>query len=81
MGKRKHQFHRENCESVIRDSFIDILNRTVVLTGKHAFEWSIIMKTDDCITKMTYSCRKTARKEYDKLKKETKKDDYTSFTL
>ena len=41
----------------------------MVLAGKHAFEWSITVCDGNTFTKMTYSCRKTARKEFEKYKR------------
>lgn len=67
--KKKHIFHREQCENRMRDSFTDMFNRLIVLSGTHAFEWSITICEGDRITKMTYSCRKDARKEFEKYKK------------
>jgi len=67
--RKKHQFHRENCSNTVREAFKDMFDRTIVLAGKHAFEWSITICDDNTFTKMTYSCRKIARKEFEKLKK------------
>ena len=67
--RKKHQFHRENCSNTVREAFKDMFDRTIVLAGKHTFEWSITICDDNTFTKMTYSCRKIARKEFEKLKK------------
>ena len=48
---RKHNFHRENCESTLRATVTDQLGRTVSLFGTHAFEWSIVIASDNSITK------------------------------
>lgn len=53
----------------MRDSFTDMFNRLTILSGTHAFEWSITICEGDRITKITYSCRKDARKEFEKYKK------------
>lgn len=64
----KHTFHRENCESCIRDIAKDILGRTIVLTGTHAFEWSICICDGDSTLQITYSNRIKAQKEFNRLK-------------
>ena len=68
MGK-KHTFHRENCDCLVRDFIIDIYGRKIFLTGQHAFEWSITICTKDTIVKMTYRNGKEARKRFYELKK------------
>lgn len=71
--RKKHQFHRENCANTIREAFKDMFDRTIVLAGKHAFEWSITVCDGNTFTKMTYSCSKkvqkteTARKEFEQI--------------
>lgn len=67
--RKKHQFHRENCMNTMREAFKDMFDRTIVLAGKHAFEWSITVCDGNTFTKMTYSCRKTARKEFERYKR------------
>ena len=67
--KRKHQSHRENCSSTIRETFRDMFDRTIVLAGKHAFEWSIMVCDHGVVTRVTFSCREDARREYTRLKK------------
>ena len=66
---KKHKFHRENCDTTIREIIKDMFNRTIVLSGTHAFEWSITVCDGNTFTKMTYSCRKTARKEFERYKR------------
>lgn len=53
----------------MREAFKDMFDRTIVLAGKHAFEWSITICDGNTFTKMTYSCRKTARKEFERYKR------------
>ena len=66
--------HRENCNAYIRDAVTDALGRTIVLSGRHAFEWSISIcvriGNDLEITTTTYSNGSAARKAfYNKYKK------------
>lgn len=49
--RKKHQFHRENCANTIREAFKDMFDRTIVLAGKHAFEWSITVCDGNTFTK------------------------------
>ena len=46
-----------------------MFDRTIVLAGKHAFEWSIMVCDHGVITRVTFSCREDARREYTRLKK------------
>lgn len=64
-----HTFHRENCESRVRDIAKDLLGRTIVLTGTHAFEWSICICDGDSTLKITYSNRAKARKEFNRIRR------------
>ena len=66
---KKHQFHRENCSNTVREAFKDMFDRTIVLAGKHAFEWSITTCDHGIITRVTFSCRENARKEYERLRR------------
>lgn len=66
---RKHTYHRENCDCLIRETVVDIWGRTIYLAGRHAFEWSIIVCTRERIVKTTYPNGREARKEFYKYKK------------
>lgn len=44
MSKRK--YHKSNCDSTVRAIVTDALGRKVILVGKHAFEWSIILEKE-----------------------------------
>lgn len=67
--KRKYTYHRENCNCFVREVFVDILGRTIVLGGQHAFEWSITVYTQDRIIKTIYPTGRQAREEFKKYKK------------
>lgn len=41
----------------------------ILLTKPESFEWSITVCDGNTFTKMTYSCRKVARKEFERYKK------------
>lgn len=64
----KHTFHKENCQNCIRRSVIDPIGRRVVLSGIHAFEWSISVIEENRITTMTYPTRVKAIKEFKKYR-------------
>ena len=63
------KFKRENCDSTLRATVTDILGRTVSLFGAHAFEWSIVIASDNSITMQTFSKGELARKEFKKYKR------------
>ena len=66
---RKHNFHRENCESTLRATVTDALGRTVSLFGTHAFEWSIVIESNNRIVMQTFEKGDIARKEFTKYKR------------
>lgn len=63
------KYNRCNCESRLRATVIDQLGRTVSLFGTHAFEWSIVIASDNSITMQTFSKGNVARKEFNKYKR------------
>lgn len=65
----KHVFHRESCELRARDSIIDRFGRIIVLSGQHAFEWSVSIEYEGIITSTIYKNRKDARKVFNQYKK------------
>ena len=66
---RKHIYHRENCDCFTREITVDIYGRKVVLSGQHAFEWSITVYTEERIVRTTYPNSREARKEFYKYKR------------
>ena len=66
---RKYTYHQENCDCFIRKIIVDIYERTVVLSGQHAFEWSITIYTEGRIIKTVYPNGREARKEFCKYKR------------
>lgn len=66
---RKHTYHRENCDCFIREIIVDVYERTIVLNGQHAFEWSITIYTRERIVQTIYPNGKEARKEFYKYKR------------
>lgn len=64
---KKHTFHRENCQAIVRKVVINKYGDTYVLAGKHAFEWSVIVDVHNTITKTTYKNREEATKAFNKL--------------
>jgi hypothetical protein len=63
------KYNRNNCDSRLRATVTDQLGRTVSLFGTHAFEWSIVIASDNSITIQTFSKRDVARKEFNKYKR------------
>ena len=66
---RKHTYHRENCDCLIREVIVDVYGGTIVLGGQHAFEWSITIHTRERIVKTVYPNGREARKEFCKYKR------------
>ena len=63
------KYKRENCSSTLRATVTDALGRTVSLFGTYAFEWSIIITSDNSITMQTFNKGDIARKEFTKYKR------------
>ena len=63
------KFNRDNCDCFVRDVITDIYERTIVLSGQHAFEWSISICTKTSIYTTHYPNGNIARKEFNKLKR------------
>ena len=66
---KKHTFHRENCTNCIRMSIVDILGRTIVLSGIHAFEWQITIVGENSLTIIKFANRVEATKEFNKYRR------------
>lgn len=64
---RKYTYHRENCDSRVRVTIKDKWGRTISLLGTHAFEWKIVIKSNDNITITSYPNGVKARAEFKKL--------------
>lgn len=58
MSKRK--YHKSNCDATVRAIVEDALGRKVILVGKHAFEWSIILEKEGKLVITTFPNRKQA---------------------
>lgn len=63
------KYNRNNCDSRLRATVTDQLGRTVSLFGTHAFEWSIVIASDNSITMQTFSKGDVVRKEFNKYKR------------
>lgn len=66
----KHTYHRENCDTLVRESIVDVWGRRIVISGTHAFEYSItvVSITGHSVT-TTYKNGREARKEFQKYKR------------
>lgn len=62
-------YHKENCSSELRATVTDQLGRTASLFGTHAFEWSIVIASDNSITMQTFKRGDIARREFSKYKR------------
>ena len=67
--ERKRKYNRDNCDCFIRETIIDTWGRTIILGGKHAFEYSITICTKYSMTTTNYPNGKEARKEFYKYKR------------
>lgn len=57
---RKRKYHKSNCDSTVRAIVTDALGRKVILVGKHAFEWSIILEKEGKLVITTFPNREKA---------------------
>lgn len=73
---RKHTYHKENCDCFVRDIMTDIYGRKIILSGQHAFEWSITIYSKERIVRTDYTNGKTARKEFKKYKRKPNERNY-----
>lgn len=64
MSKRK--YHKSNCDSTVRAIVTDPLGRKVILVGKHAFEWSIILEKEGRLVITTFPKREQAVDTFNK---------------
>ena len=60
---RKRNYHKSNCDSTI---VTDALGRKVILVGKHAFEWSIILEREGRLVITTFPKREQAVDTFNK---------------
>ena len=63
------EYNRSNCDSTLRATVTDQLGRTVSLFGTHAFEWSIVIESNNRIVMQTFERGNIARKEFNKYKR------------
>lgn len=66
---RKYSYHRENCTTCVRLSIVDILGRTIVLSGTHAFEWQVTIIDKSSITIIGFKGRVDATREFNKYRR------------
>lgn len=65
----KRNYNRDNCDSRLRAIITDKWGRTVVLLGKHAFEWEIVIQDNGKIIARTFKSGREARKEFNNYKR------------
>ena len=66
---KKHTFHQENCNTCIRMSTVDMLGRTIVLSGTHAFGWQVTIVGENSLTVIKFVNRVKATKEFNKYRR------------
>lgn len=64
---KKHTIHPENCRNRVRET-VTFCGMTITLSGKYAYEWSIMKECNGKITVTVYPDRVSARKEFNKYK-------------
>ena len=67
--ERKRIYHQENCDRFVRETIIDTWGRTIVLSGQHAFEWTITICNRNTMVTTKYPNGNKARKEFYKYKR------------
>lgn len=67
-AKRKYVLHKENCQTCVRRVHKS-KNKTIILSGKHGFEWSIVEDNGKDMKMTTYPDRKSALKVYNHITK------------
>lgn len=61
------QYNRENCQAIVRKTVIDIYGRVICLVGRHAFEWSIIIESNNKIIITRYDNSSKAKEAFRRL--------------
>lgn len=61
-------YDRNKCDNKLRKQTIDEMNRTILLIGRHAFEYKIIISCKCRQTIITYKDRKSAYKAFNSMK-------------
>lgn len=75
---RKHTYHKENCDCLIREIIVDNYGREIILGGQHAFQYSIsIISITGKVTTTNYRNGKEARKKSSTNTKE--KNEYQFY--
>lgn len=69
----KRTIKRKNCQPKIRITATDVLGRTMTLTGRYAFEYSVVIETEHGMTCFTHSTRKEALADFNKRKAKKRK--------
>lgn len=69
----KRTIRKKNCQPKIRITATDILGRTMTLTGRYAFEYSVVIETEHGMTCFTHPTRKEALADFNKRKAKKRK--------
>lgn len=67
--KKKRIYHKNKCENRVRVSAKDKLGRTIVLTGRHAFEWNVTIINFCGTTTTEFKNRTAAYREFNRYTK------------
>lgn len=71
--KKKRKFNRNNCHEAVR-AIIKTDDVTIILCGRHGFEWSIVRESNNTFTMTSFTNRIEAKKNWNEIKKQYKKE-------
>lgn len=65
--KRVYTLHKERCQCSVRKSHTTKSGKTIILTGRHGFEWSIVETMGQNVKKTSYPNRESALRVYNHI--------------
>ena len=65
--KRTYTLHKEKCQCSVRKKHITKSGKTILLTGRHGFEWSIVEQCDQNVKVTSYPNRESALRVYNHI--------------
>lgn len=69
----KRTIKRKNCQPKIRITATDTFGRTLTLTGRYAFEYSVVVETEHGMTCFVHATRKEALADFNRRKAKKRK--------
>lgn len=64
----KH-YKKENCTTKVREVYKDPFGKVFMLIGKHSYEWSITVESENNVTIQIFPNRIEAKKEFNNIKR------------